>query len=355
MSFYQIKLTPIDAYFFGGEKHSKNMKNSSGFEMDYFVQSELYPQQTTLLGVLRYYLLLQKGLLNPHKNEKTNEANELIGKESFSYGYNEDVVQNFEKIKKVSPLYFHKHDFYFKNKSQKYIIAPFGNEFLLTREYGNFKLDGYDAKKGYQRALMNIQDNSTMKFFKDPDNKDDEEFIFIPHDIVGNKKGDKGKAEDDGFYKQTLYKLNKGWSFIFEAEINCDMKDDWQFLTFGAEKQLFSFEISPIEEFTELALKLAEKLLPAIFCISDSFVAETIWEHTAFAVNENASFRNLQSSNNSKNYSSFSSGYKRSKRYNLLKRGSVLFFETDDKRNAAKRLFKNTNAENIGFNTIQLI
>ena len=204
---------------------------------------------------------------------------------------------------------------------------------------------------------INLKDKGICRFFKDENKKDDTDFVFIRHETVGNKKGEKGKTEDDGFYKQVMYKLNKGWSFAFDAEIDRDLGHDKQFITMGAEQQLFLLEINECSgNRTDFKLDLPPRFKPAIYCISDCFVEEDVWEHVVFAVNENISFRNLKSSNNSENYSSFSKGYKMSDRYNLLKRGSILFFENEDEMQKAQKLFnKSNNARNIGFNRIQTI
>lgn len=352
MAIYQIKLTPVNAYFFGGEKHSKNDKNPNGFEMDYFAKSELYPQQTMLLGALRYYLLLKNGLLNPQKQGKVNEAGELIGSNSFIYD-DEGIEQDFGAIKSLSPLFFIKSGSNSTSASQKYIIAPLDEDFELKKQYGNYYLDGYGAKEGYSPYLINIQDKSKVSFFKQTET--DQDFIFSVYPTVGNKKGEKGKSEDDGFYKLTMYRLNEGWCFAFEAEIDLDLEEDRVFIPFGAEKQIFSFEIIKIDEITDFKPPQKERILPAIYCLSDCFVKESIWQKTSFAINEKVSFRNLQSKTSSENYSSFSKGYKRGNRYNLLKRGSVLFFESDDLLNEARTLFNNSNTEKIGFNKIQII
>lgn len=157
MNNYQIKLTPVNAYFFGGEKHAEKKGEPGKFEMDYYVRSELYPQQTTLLGTLRYYLLMKNGCLSPRKNNKESQANDLIGKNSFIYRKGE-TVQTFGKIHSISPLYFLKGD-------DKYIIAPFDREFELVTEYGNYKMKGYDAKKGYHPVLINLKDKGICRFF----------------------------------------------------------------------------------------------------------------------------------------------------------------------------------------------
>ena len=55
-----IKLTPLGEFFFGGDvTFGKANKRS------YYVQSRRFPQQTTLLGMLRYELLKKNNLLSP--------------------------------------------------------------------------------------------------------------------------------------------------------------------------------------------------------------------------------------------------------------------------------------------------
>ena len=53
-----IKLTPLDAFFFGDE-NTFGMDNTS-----YYVRSRKLPQQTSLLGLLRYELLKKKGFIS---------------------------------------------------------------------------------------------------------------------------------------------------------------------------------------------------------------------------------------------------------------------------------------------------
>lgn len=337
---YKIELTPVEAFFFGGEKH---VRTRNGLEMNYFAKSELYPQQTTLLGVLRYYLLMKNGLLNPNKNQKTTEAKVYIGEASFDF--ESEIEQDFGKIKNISHLYF-------KKNEQKYVFAPLTLNFALKKEYGNFILDGYNSKVGIQHKLMNINDNTTIKLFKDTDTENDTDFVFIEHNTVGNQKGKKGKTEDDGFYKLNMYKLQKDWCFAFDAEIDIELENDTTFVNVGAEKQVFLFKLTKLSDKNLIAPKLKPTLLPGIFCLSDCFITEEIWKHTIFAVNEKVSFRNLKSSVYSQNYSSFSEGYRRGNRYNLIKRGSVFFFEDEGKREEAEKLFINANAQKIGFNSI---
>lgn len=350
MPFYQIQLTPVEAYFFGGEKHWKN-PNTGNDEMDYFSKSELYPQQTALLGVLRYYLLMKFQLLDPFKRDRVAEANELIGVKSFDFSPNGPTslaVQNYGKIKKLSPLFFRK-------DNQLYLIEPLYDDLKLMVANGQYQFKNFSPKKDYERHLINIRDATKVRFFEDTKNGNNKDFVFFPINTIGNKKGKKGITENDSFYKQTRYQLNKGWSFNSEVEIDCEFEDDSVLLPFGAERQIFSLLITKIEVESNLEVPIEPKSLPAIYCISDCFVSEKVWNHVVFAANEAVSFRSLKSSTSTTNYSVFSKKKHLSTKYNLLKRGSILYFESGDKRNQAESHFRNNNAEKIGFNKIQKI
>ena len=51
---YKIDLKPIGTFFFGSDK-----KFGEGDEVNYFAQSSLFPQQTSILGMLRKEILVQ--------------------------------------------------------------------------------------------------------------------------------------------------------------------------------------------------------------------------------------------------------------------------------------------------------
>ncbi len=66
---YLIKLTPVDQFFFGGNITFGENKATQ----NYLVRSEKYPQQTTLLGMLRYQLLKTNSLLKIDRNYTKDE------------------------------------------------------------------------------------------------------------------------------------------------------------------------------------------------------------------------------------------------------------------------------------------
>jgi CRISPR-associated protein Cmr3 len=340
MANYQIILTPIKYFFFGGEKHSKG---SNGLEMDYFVRSRYYPQQTALLGLVRYYLLMKNNLLNPKQIGKEQEASKLIGEKSFSFNQDALEIQNFGLIKSLSSLYFVK-------DNRKYIVAPKDIGYEWETQYGITCLIDFDPKKGLIDVLVSLDEEKSIVPFIQNDAYDD--FVFIESENVGNKKGENN---EDGFYKQVSYQLNKGWQFAFDLEIDKDiLEEENNIVHFGAEQHPFNFSVQKNNK-TDFILKHHSAKQAGLFCLSDCFVSEEIWKNIQFGVNEVISFRNLKSSNSSDNYASFSKGYKRSNRYNLLEKGSVVYFENKEKRDDCLKDFNNPNAYNIGYNhTISL-
>ena len=95
---YKINLKPLDWFFFGGEHTFNNGENES-----YIARSNHMPQQTTLLGMVRYQLLKQKGLLyrgdkDCDLKKKTN-IDTIIGTSSFDI--EADKSQSFGAIKSL--------------------------------------------------------------------------------------------------------------------------------------------------------------------------------------------------------------------------------------------------------------
>ena len=104
MSKYLLKIKPLDSFFFGQEdKYRKRIdstkKGGLATVADYFQRSAYFPQQTTVLGMLRYYLLLMNNQI-PIKNKDL--AKELIGERSFDSNQN---GQEFGKIENISPVF----------------------------------------------------------------------------------------------------------------------------------------------------------------------------------------------------------------------------------------------------------
>ena len=61
---YKIELTPVDKFFFGGDMTFQVGNAKSDFNerfSSYIIKSSYYPQQTSLLGMLRFLILRNAG------------------------------------------------------------------------------------------------------------------------------------------------------------------------------------------------------------------------------------------------------------------------------------------------------
>jgi len=344
---YKITLTPADTYFFGGEK---TRRENDALIMDYFVVSNPYPQQTTLLGLLRYFLLLKNPtVFNGKSIINKTEAAKIIGDESFSYG---DEPQDFGKIKKLLPLYFN-------NGTKDYFFAPRDIEFDMS--------DKFQLSKGGKNYNAKDHNNDIGQYLisNSGDRVKLSDVVKEQPAQAGNEKASKGqtrKEKENKFYKMTFCKLKTGWSFCMDAEIKDDAikNGDSIFLPFGGEKSYFKLEVKKQMAAKQQLNDLFQRGVPYILCQSDCFVDANILDDATFAVNDFVSFRNLKSKvQETARYSSMThkddaTQLTRSDRYNLLQRGSVLYFEDKKRRDeAAKKIIEGKdNCRNIGFNQI---
>ena len=135
---FLIKLQPLDRFFFGGDV-TFGQNNE-----DYFVRSLKYPQQTTLLGMLRYILLLQNDLLDEKGKVKDyKKANNLIGTDSFDPN---EQGQSFGVIQNLSPIF---------------IYGPEGPLFVQSREFGETTLEDIVTEEKRKRFTTKSCKNCT--------------------------------------------------------------------------------------------------------------------------------------------------------------------------------------------------
>jgi len=340
MAIYQFILTPVDQFFFGGEKH-----DTKGETINYFVESNPYPQQTTILGLVRYYLLLKHNLIGTDKIKA--EGEDLIGLSSFDF---DTKKQLFGKIESISPLYF-------VNQGNNYFPAPFDVEHEIDKEYGYYFMHKSGKKfisKDYFPPMKVI--DSAGQIGPLLLGSSATECIVYPTQHTGNEKGERGESKEDAFYKQAYMKMKPGWGFAFDANITEEVTEEELYINFGGEKSLFSLKVCKIEKSSSpcTRLPLDRNNLYGFYCLSDCFSEPQLLENTCFAVTKAVSFRNFQSSIKTKNYAVYNpkdpDGMIRGNRFNLLARGSVLYFKTKAKRDEASEFLDKPNCTNIGFN-----
>ncbi|SEJ81839.1 CRISPR type III-B/RAMP module-associated protein Cmr3 [Cyclobacterium xiamenense] len=335
---FKISLSPMEDYFFGGERTFGELSDQEG--RNYFAYSNQYPQQTSLLGLLRYWLLVCNDCLPIEQNREL--ASSLIGNQSFSPQISEQP-QNFGVIKKISPLLLQAgnttyrfahglstHQLRWQSGGSCYVAG--------TRTEVVPEIVGYDPKE--ENPMILIGDQGESRALKE---------IFNSHFQIGIKKG----SDKQGFFKQQFYRLEKGARFVVYAHIDTrsDSRGDMvptklqdQIVFFGGEQRQFQVEVAQCSE--DNGYPFGQSGTGDKFTLlSDAVVSSGIFQHCEFALSEIQEFRVGLF-----NADGFGFGGK-SQKYNLLRRGSVLFAKNPATAIELKKLLDApVNFRQIGFN-----
>jgi hypothetical protein len=276
-------------------------------------------------------------------DDKKTRATELIGKQSFEYGI--PVPHTFGAIESLSPLYFT-----FNNDI--YSFAPLDIQSSLGNDYNLFKNGKpYNAKEHSEFISYNLYNSEGNKLIPLSE-------IIKEVNQVGNKKSSNGESKDNSFYKLKSKRLELGWSFVIDADINLEIEEKEYLLHFGGEKNYCKIKYQQQEKTSFTYPKTHIRNQKTILCLSDCFIDGDKIKNLDFAVTDFVSFRNFRSSIHTKNYYALNQEQKiensivRSSRYQLLKRGSTLYFPDVDSRDKFAQQIQVDNATKIGFNKI---
>ncbi|RYC70035.1 type III-B CRISPR module-associated Cmr3 family protein [Spirosoma sordidisoli] len=367
---YLFRLKPVDTFFFGGERSFgyDGANAQAGVNANYFVKSNYYPQQTTLLGVLRYKLLEAKGWLATGGRPVPDKSNEWIGRHSFKNNDRED--KSYGHIHGLSPLFW-------LHQDTSYLMAPFdwgiswqwqtrgGSTFLGQAIQSNLPkaVKGYDPKKGIARQLINRHGNTCLL-----------DSVYVPQTQEGILKLDKRTEDEQGFYKQTYYRFaTPDWSFAFVAYLADEAADTLTphlltngWATVGGEGRPFRLTMEPVLNVADLLALPAQPDTggPArLTLLSDALVTNEVYEHCDFAVSETVDFRAIETSNMVTNYADLNRDRKPNDampqrgqhRQLLLERGSVLYVKDGQTTALRQLLDKPRHFRRIGYNAYTLM
>jgi len=394
---YKIKLTPVTPYFFGIEQVSE-----LGNKRSYYVKSALFPQQTTVLGMLRYQLLAQKGILSPKNNDEYVEVEKIVGAKSFTsnnekgYGY----------IKCISPLQLSQKGTIFWYRDREYTMSEKELKKLSLESPQEKEVDFSTSLLGMTKdlVLLKYNDGEGVKRWIEKDGfvsimtscQDDTIYhldtLFHEPSRVGIEKSWEGETKSNAYYKQFFKeltelqpiskinggdikatpellakkKIKSGWEFCFEAEIDnkfiLDCTD--RFVSMGGEQSQFIMSAEPLERKSELTDVNDDKLpdldsneVYKLLLISDTYIDdEKSFYHYPFFVNaEIVRFRNFVSDvRKTENYTvrgERKKGFTQSFASYLLKKGSVFYFRERKSLNGAIQQIKEQKAfRDIGYN-----
>lgn len=349
---YLMTLRPLSTFYFGGENNL-----GSGDNRNYAAQSRTWPQQTSVLGLVRYLLLQEQGLLAVAGAKVKPEAKAFIGPNSFDLGATPadlQTEQNFGWIDQISPVFMLK-------DSVPYIRKPLNAGFPLVTHtekiwYGGhsndlqkaYGLDGYDPKVGLTAEWMALPTCVTTGLYEP----------FQESTQVGIQKGGKEGTQEQAFYVQTSYTLKEGWKFAFYLTLKTEYQLPASTLVpFGAENKWFNLECTPDtnpEPWTKLT-KAVKTDAERLVLVSDSYLPQSVIHQAKFAVIDTKDFRfQTTSIDHTENYADLSNklaSRRRSEKYTLLGAGSVLYLpDSSEAEKDLRQRIEQKRLRQIGFN-----
>ena len=309
---YLVTLSPLEPFLFGGD----NTFGKLGDEINgtYLVKSRQFPQQSAILGMLKKEIMTQNNLLTRQlKGERVEPKNKqkaenLVGVEKFDIF--SKSIQNFGKIKNISPMFFIKNDEIFIKKVD-----------IDSFDFEDGVLKGYKTKIDIYDNFINITTNEKLTSDK----------IFKPIEKTANKKG----GEENSLFKKTSYLLNDNFKFAFYLDCDCDLKNS--IITLGADRSSFKMEVKEDNSTLNYEDKKAYLTL-----ISDAYITLSLKDNCDFAISSEISYQNLQNQKHAFKHNEF----KKSDKVYLYEKGSVII-------NPSQALIddlNNKNLQQIGYN-----
>ena len=335
---YLITLTPTGKFFFGGEMTFQVNGEDTDFT-SYIITSNRFPQQTSLLGMLRFLILRnadESVFCNDHIQDKS-EAERLIGNHSFSVNP-DNKETSFGMIERISGCFLMKGD------------KAIDVESLAKRRNIN-KVDNTTTAliNGKSICLPKDDNYNPKDEYKSQWNK-----YFIEDMRMGINKDYQGrtsKDEDKALYKQECLRFkDKDLKFAFNAEIDDSidlMKYDGQLISLGGDSSMF---VIGIQSVPKSAPKPEADDLQVILT-SPAYLDRKDLAPVAYAVTETIPFRFMKTTVETKSYNRLHKQIGSSKKYSLYAQGSTFFFADENKKTEfIKNLEKYHDFRQIGYN-----
>lgn len=326
--YYKLNLIPVGSFYFGGEK---KFEPAGEEEANYLVMSRLFPQQTTLLGVLRNALLF--GLLKTE--EIIGSESELIGDGSF------EVVNSWGIIRSLSMLYLEKQGILYREAGLncqrvdgcfvRYLPAKVKHGIYMDRQE-LYYWDKYNPKKPFGHYLCpqgNEESGAGLLAYDD---------IFQACPQPGNRKSRNGKADDKAFYKQTRYRLKPGFSFCLYIRTAQKLKPGECRVRMGGDQSVFKMKVEEVRE-VPFSFPVQKSGKGLVRLLSDTYLKEVEEENILLSIVEKTDFRFIKTQLRREGYNYGDLNNRGdgsqipdtrpvlSKKYRLFTKGSVFYCE----------------------------
>jgi len=323
-----VRLKPLGNFFFGGENYADSDRRAF-----YLQHSEPLPQQTTLLGMLRYQLLLQNKHLQrvAYKNHSQlsvkdeAKAAALIGTHSFEM----DGNHSFGVLQRLSPVFLCRNNTpYFAFSKVKYFksredrnngryelhsprLEPVSAKatFSLHDEHEEnqlYTLQKYNAKDGFEHGFIALGDDTSFKtadevFLQDtPHSAHLEQVgIYKAHTLPYRLKEE--LAEQEGFFKLHYQRMQDDWSFgcYISLQDGTTLEDDT--IIMGKERSAFRMEVKELTRPAPLhppspQQETRPQAGQSYWLLSDSYLpTRELHQVCEYVLMDTISFRNMRS------------------------------------------------------------
>lgn len=363
-----FKMKPLEPYFLGGERiflFDEQKKDDISSGSSYFIRSQLVPQQTTLLGMLRKQLLKVNGLyhenFSDYKNEDEGKRVSVIGEKSFEMG---NGAQSFGHIEKVEPVFI-------MDGENPLLPLPF--DMNNTDESGKYTPCTYPENEKVKVSLDGVNGCGDKVYpkeyeskigiadgFANPDGavfKNDDIFVKDVHTQINLKIRDSDDPGGGLFRKEYVMFKKPSLRFAFCASIAdesakklCEKPD---IVTIGQGKSpfLLTAEVNEKIKFTNYDNSSSNR--QRIICLSDAVLTGDVYNDCSFAFVKTKSFRSL--SFNEKGKGDASKRYSATARYTVVCAGSVFITNGKEQTEELLKKFKtdeNAGTLNIGMNAV---
>lgn len=355
MSKYLISLTPTGRFFFGGDMTFSVNGEKSEFS-SYIIRSNMFPQQTSLLGMLRFLILRNdKTVFNQEAQEISNRegAKKLIGPKSFTASA-DGSLGDFGKIKSLGPCHL--------QEKKDYLWTDL--EMIPKDESLNVSF----PENATQQAIINGREvdipqmdydpktySSTLYHAVDPSGK--EKDIFIEDIANGIDRDIKtGKVEDNSLFKKISYRLNDGFRFAFYAEVELDGFENYsgQLVSVGGDSSQFVVGIEKCTDEGQEIVGIGKRIVltSPTYLTKKDFLDETGGNLVRYAITDTMPFKCMQTETDKvKAYNKRNQMYGYSEQRFLFVPGSVFYFKSEEDAKAfANGIESHADFRQIGYN-----
>ncbi|MCD7838805.1 MAG: type III-B CRISPR module-associated protein Cmr3, partial [Clostridiales bacterium] len=293
----------------------------------YYIASEKTPNQTALLGVLRYAILDRYGLLW-HSGETDEErilrahSGRYVGESGFSIDEdNPDKANRFGLIERISPLFL-------RRGETSYLPAPLNYRIVDEKAGGCLRFAALPSSAAAEQVPINYtakgHDLPAGKYLPACEETGKPVDPFLSDVRVGIDT----KEKKDGFFKKQYQMLKSGFCFAFYASLDesADVDGYTGTVFMGQGKSPFRIAFRREEDNLET---LAEQLLPQEendywYALSDLWFREKP-QHEGFAILLRKQLRYLTTDLDSATQRGRMR--KTAELYNLVQAGSVFYYD----------------------------